>query len=251
MTQDAFPVFSFSQDCYSCVCHAGELPGLMVCPLSLKNTSAVWALLPPPRPSLLAISGVNWNRDLSPWPAPNVFPQEQAFSGGSRAFLSVLSERLLPEAERRLPMSPVWRGIAGYSLAGLFALSTGTSSSMSAGANLPFSGVSGKTQQKSPFSLCGKLYPVSNRSISGAGNSHPPGNESRRSFSRRGSSNRPWNQLSVSINSFPFVISFFSNCSVGQGPRPDSSGRGPCCFCFHFSARQFPPDLRSEQALCP
>lgn len=122
MTQDAFPVFSFSQDCYSCVCHAGELPGLVVCPLSLENTSAVWALLPPPRPSLLAISGVNWNRDLSPWPAPNVFPQEQAFSGGSRAFLSVLSERLLPEAERRLPMSPVWRGIAGYSLAGLFAL---------------------------------------------------------------------------------------------------------------------------------
>lgn len=72
--------------------------------------------------ALAALSGMDWNRDLSPWPAPAVFRGGEAFSGGADAFLSRLTGALLPEALGRLPAPPAWVGLAGYSLAGLFAL---------------------------------------------------------------------------------------------------------------------------------
>ena len=71
---------------------------------------------------LAAVSGADWNRDLSPWPAPRAFRSGQDFSGGAEAFLDVLTGKLLPRADRALGCVPRWRGIGGYSLAGLFAL---------------------------------------------------------------------------------------------------------------------------------
>ena len=35
---------------------------------------------------------------------------------------ALLTENILPQAEALLPASPAWRGLAGYSLAGLFAI---------------------------------------------------------------------------------------------------------------------------------
>ena len=70
---------------------------------------------------LAAVGGVDWNRDLSPWPAARAFRSGEDFAGGASAFLSVLTERLLPRADREAGRPSV-RGIAGYSLAGLFAL---------------------------------------------------------------------------------------------------------------------------------
>ena len=72
--------------------------------------------------SLLGIDGLDWQRDLAPWDAPAAFARGEAFSGGADAFLQCLTERILPEAERYLPAPPAWKGIAGYSLAGLFAV---------------------------------------------------------------------------------------------------------------------------------
>lgn len=57
----------------------------------------------------------DWNRALSPWPAPPVFGKE-AFGGGARETLDRLLEAL-PRLDPALP-----RIIGGYSLAGLFAL---------------------------------------------------------------------------------------------------------------------------------
>ena len=71
--------------------------------------------------SLACIGGMNWNRDLSPWPAPAPFPGQPPFEGGAEAFLETLTAGLLPAVRKELPGEPRWIALAGYSLAGLFA----------------------------------------------------------------------------------------------------------------------------------
>ena len=68
------------------------------------------------------ISGFDWNRDLSPWSAPAAWKDTPDFSGGADAFLEELTGRVLLEVRERMGYEPLWHGIAGYSLAGLFAV---------------------------------------------------------------------------------------------------------------------------------
>ena len=72
--------------------------------------------------TLVAISDLDWNRDMTPWDSPAVFQRTQPFTGGAGDYLQLLVEEIIPQAENELPAAPCWRGIAGYSLAGLFAL---------------------------------------------------------------------------------------------------------------------------------
>ena len=72
--------------------------------------------------SLAAVSGFDWNADLSPWPAPAVFRGEPPFAGGADVWLATLIGNLLPRIVKGLPQPPTGLAIAGYSLAGLFAL---------------------------------------------------------------------------------------------------------------------------------
>ena len=72
--------------------------------------------------SLLSVGGLDWNRDMSPWECAPVMAQDEGYAGGADSYLSLLLEEILPEGLKRLPESPSWTGIAGYSLAGLFAL---------------------------------------------------------------------------------------------------------------------------------
>ena len=72
--------------------------------------------------SLAVIDGLDWNRDLSPWPAPAVFKGGEAFSGGADGTIEWLLDIALPDIEARLSAPPAWRGLAGYSLAGLAAV---------------------------------------------------------------------------------------------------------------------------------
>lgn len=82
---------------------------------------ALFALLPEPKPALICISA-DWNRDLSPWFAPKVFRGGEDFSGGADAFLQNISESVIPFVENKLYITNCKRIIAGYSLAGLFAV---------------------------------------------------------------------------------------------------------------------------------
>ena len=59
---------------------------------------------------------------MSPWECVPVMAQDEGYAGGADSYLSLLLEEILPEGLKRLPESPSWTGIAGYSLAGLFAL---------------------------------------------------------------------------------------------------------------------------------
>lgn len=87
--------------------------------------SGVWeacrALGCPPF-ALVAIGGLDWNRDLSPWECEPVTRAGEPFAGGAADYLDVLLGEVVPQAEGELASPVAWRGIAGYSLAGLFAL---------------------------------------------------------------------------------------------------------------------------------
>lgn len=69
-----------------------------------------------------AIDNVDWNHDLTPWPAPGVFRKQARFDGGADAYLKELTGEIVPAVEASLGFVPRFRAIAGYSIAGLFAL---------------------------------------------------------------------------------------------------------------------------------
>lgn len=72
--------------------------------------------------TLVSVSSLNWNHDMSPWEIPPVFKNADPCTGGADDYLRILIERIVPEAEKEIKETVSWRGIAGYSLAGLFAL---------------------------------------------------------------------------------------------------------------------------------
>ena len=74
--------------------------------------------------TLVAISDLDWNQDMAPWDSPAAFKNGEPFTGGADDYLRLLVEEIIPRAEKELVGPPAWRGIAGYSLAGLFALYT-------------------------------------------------------------------------------------------------------------------------------
>ena len=72
--------------------------------------------------TLVEISNLDWNHDMAPWDSPAAFKKGETFTGGADDYLRLLVEEIIPRAEKELAGPPAWRGIAGYSLAGLFAL---------------------------------------------------------------------------------------------------------------------------------
>lgn len=72
--------------------------------------------------TLVFVPCLDWNRELSPWQAPGVFPNGGDFSGESPAYLQRLTEEVLPAVESN--DTPRRRYLVGYSLAGLFSLWT-------------------------------------------------------------------------------------------------------------------------------
>ena len=72
--------------------------------------------------TLVTISALEWNHDMSPWSAPPLSEKDTPFTGGADDYLKLLTGEIMPEAEKSVNGIPAWRGIAGYSLAGLFAI---------------------------------------------------------------------------------------------------------------------------------
>ena len=72
--------------------------------------------------ALVAISDLDWNHDMVPWDSPPAFKNAEPCTGGADDYLRLPTEEIIPTAERKIAGVPRWRGIAGYSLAGLFAL---------------------------------------------------------------------------------------------------------------------------------
>ena len=72
--------------------------------------------------TLVSISDLDWNHDMVPWDSPPVFKNSKPCIGGADDYIRLLTEEIIPTAEKEIIGDSRWRGIAGYSLAGLFAL---------------------------------------------------------------------------------------------------------------------------------
>lgn len=71
---------------------------------------------------LAVIRNLCWNHDMAPWDSPPAFKNGEPCTGGADDYLRLLTKKIIPATEKEIPGVPRWRGIAGYSLAGLFAL---------------------------------------------------------------------------------------------------------------------------------
>lgn len=72
--------------------------------------------------SIIVIPDVNWNDDLTPWPAEGVFRKAKPFGGKATSFLDKLTNEIIPEVEKNLGLEDAERTIMGVSLSGLFAI---------------------------------------------------------------------------------------------------------------------------------
>ena len=73
---------------------------------------------------LQAVKVNSWNRDLSPWPAPAVFGNDD-FGDGAAETLKYLLKSVIPGKDEKASQDAKKTVIGGYSLAGLFALWSG------------------------------------------------------------------------------------------------------------------------------
>lgn len=65
----------------------------------------------------------DWDNLLTPWPAPGVPKSSAPFKGEATEFNNLLTERIIPEAEKALGISEIdERDMIGVSLGGLFTL---------------------------------------------------------------------------------------------------------------------------------
>lgn len=72
--------------------------------------------------TLVAISGLNWDHDMAPWDIPPISADDTPCTGGADEYLRLLLDQIVPKAEEQIRGRALWRGISGYSLAGLFAI---------------------------------------------------------------------------------------------------------------------------------
>jgi hypothetical protein len=101
---------------------------------------------------LVAVKVDDWNKDLSPWPAPAVFGNE-AFGNGAESTLSHVLELCRDKSRQYC--------IGGYSLAGLFALWAAYQTDVFSGAAAasPSAWFPGFTQYMSEHDIkCGAVY---------------------------------------------------------------------------------------------
>ena len=72
--------------------------------------------------SIVLIEDVNWNDDLTPWPAEGVFKKAKPFGGKAASFLDRLTHEIIPETEMDLGVEDAEKTLLGVSLSGLFAV---------------------------------------------------------------------------------------------------------------------------------
>lgn len=72
--------------------------------------------------SLVVMSGMNWNDDLTPWSADGVFRKSKPFGGRAELFLKDLRDDYFPNIESILGIRNPERYLIGISLSGLFAV---------------------------------------------------------------------------------------------------------------------------------
>lgn len=75
-----------------------------------------------PALNLLCVGNLKWDHDMTPWYCPPLSSEGTPFTGGADDYLQLLLSDILPRAKELIRGIPSHISIAGYSLAGLFAL---------------------------------------------------------------------------------------------------------------------------------
>ena len=114
----------FEQDGRSCVLYMSNISDspLIVLNSAEGKGAEIWESLRSRDINLLVVSGLDWSRDLCPWNAPALEKNAPSFVGGADEHLKRLTEHMIPWAMQHIAGKPAFTAIAGYSLAGLFAL---------------------------------------------------------------------------------------------------------------------------------
>ena len=101
----------------------------MILPRGIRNEALdLEALSEKCSVSIVQVNGVDWNDDLTPWPAHGVFKKAKPFGGKADAFLGQLVDTCLPDIEGSLCLDEgVERTLLGVSLSGMFAVWAGFS----------------------------------------------------------------------------------------------------------------------------
>lgn len=71
---------------------------------------------------IVVLSGLNWNDDLTPWPAPGVFKEKKPFGGKAKEFLKSFVTEYVTDIEQSMGIGKPERTLVGISLSGLFAV---------------------------------------------------------------------------------------------------------------------------------
>ena len=72
--------------------------------------------------NLAVISDINWDDEMSPWECPPLSKNDSPCTGGADEYLVKLTGTIIPAIKKELAVEPEYIAIAGYSLAGLFAI---------------------------------------------------------------------------------------------------------------------------------
>lgn len=72
--------------------------------------------------TLAVISDLNWDDEMSPWECPPLGKNEAPCTGGADRYLEKMAGNIIPAIKNALTDEPEYIAIAGYSLAGLFAI---------------------------------------------------------------------------------------------------------------------------------
>lgn len=68
------------------------------------------------------LPAVDWNDDLTPWPADPIFKKAKPFGGEAETYLMQLESEIIPSLEAGMGIRPEERWLVGVSLSGLFAV---------------------------------------------------------------------------------------------------------------------------------
>ena len=72
--------------------------------------------------NLAVISDINWDDEMSPWECPPLSKNDSPCTGGADKYIKKLTDSIIPAIKKEFAAEPEYIAIAGYSLAGLFAI---------------------------------------------------------------------------------------------------------------------------------
>lgn len=106
------------------VCEESARICYILIPEGLVTNARKWAEVASPmyQCTIALISGMDWNRDMTPWSAKGVMKKEKDFGGGAYIYLQELETDLIPNIEQLLKINFSKRYLIGISLSGLFSV---------------------------------------------------------------------------------------------------------------------------------